>query len=258
MTRDLTKLLADWPFHPDEVRVRFVEGADGRPYMQFRVELGLLQMELDGRPDGERPEGFDSWLDYFEDRAARSEEPLKLDDNDCHRLLREGIQFYHRYLGFWYLEQYDRCVRDTARNLRLFAFVRAHAQDAKQTLQFDQWRPYVLMMRARALGTPLEKAGRIPEALAAVDQGIAAIREFLEEYGQLDQADHCGELTGLLQWREALLDPSRSSPPLTPRDLLRHQLDEAIRREDFEEAARLRDQLRAEGEPRGGPPPHRA
>lgn len=248
MPRDLTKLLTNWPYHPDEVHVRFVEAADGRRRVQFRVELGLLQMELDGRPDGQRPEGFDSWLDYYEDRAAVAEEPLSLDDEACQRLQREGIQYYHRYLSFWYLEEYDLCVRDTARNLRLFAFVRVHAQDPRQKFHFDQWRPYVLMMHVRALGTPLERAGRISEAVAAVDLGITSIRRFLEDYDQVEQADQCEELTNLLQWRKALVDPTRPPVVQSPRDRLRQQLAEAILREDFEEAARLRDRLRGHGE----------
>ena len=39
----------------------------------MRVELGLLQMELTGRPDGVRPHGFDSLLDYFESKLKEHE-----------------------------------------------------------------------------------------------------------------------------------------------------------------------------------------
>ena len=71
------------------------------------------------------------------------------------RLLREGVQYYHRYISFWHLERYELCARDTNRNLRLFAFVREHARHTRDKLQFDQWRPYVTMMHARAVATPL-------------------------------------------------------------------------------------------------------
>ena len=66
MSNDLSKVLGEWQFRPDEVLVRIVPGDDGRGKVQLRVDLGILQMEMDGRPDGHRPEGFESWLDYYE------------------------------------------------------------------------------------------------------------------------------------------------------------------------------------------------
>ena len=45
--------------------MRVVPGDDGREKIQLRIDMGLLQMEIDGRPDGTRPEGAASWLDYY-------------------------------------------------------------------------------------------------------------------------------------------------------------------------------------------------
>ena len=56
MTLDITNALADWEFDPDDVTVRTIEGADGREKIQLRLDLGLMQMEVDGRPDGRRVE----------------------------------------------------------------------------------------------------------------------------------------------------------------------------------------------------------
>jgi len=66
MSQDLTHILEGWDYDPDDVRVRLVEGEDGCRKVQLRVDLGVLQMEMDGRPDGFRPEGHESWLDYYE------------------------------------------------------------------------------------------------------------------------------------------------------------------------------------------------
>ncbi len=193
MSNDLTRLLNDWRFQPDEVLVRIVPGDDGRGKVQLRVDLGILQMEMDGRPDGFRPEGFDSWLDYYESRQQMHDDvpsdlPFRLGEEDCLRLWREGIQYYHRYLSFWHLELYELCARDTARNLRLFAFVRAHAQDDRHKLQFDQWRPYVQMMHTRAVATPLLQKRHYEQALRTIEGGIDSIREFLDEYNQSERA----------------------------------------------------------------------
>ena len=70
MSKDLTRLLSEWQFEPEDVLVRIVPGDDGRGKIQLRVDLGILQMEMDGRPDGVRPEGFDSWLDYYKSHSS--------------------------------------------------------------------------------------------------------------------------------------------------------------------------------------------
>ena len=114
--------------------VRVVAGDDGREKIQLRVDLGILQMEMDGRPDGARPMGQQSWLDFYigkqhEQEAANPDTvSFQLSDEDCMHLWREGVQYYHRYLSFWHLGRYDLCARDTARNLRLFEFVRTYAK----------------------------------------------------------------------------------------------------------------------------------
>ena len=154
-------MLSGWDFDPDRVSVRIVTGDDGRDKIQLRLDLGLLQMEFDGRPDGARVNGCDSWLEYYQqqqrahDAANPDGAPFRLEGEDCARLLREGVQYYHRYVSFWHLERYELCARDTNRNLRLFAFVREYARHNKDKLAFDQWRPYVTMMHTRAVATPL-------------------------------------------------------------------------------------------------------
>src|SRR5438874_4787656 len=65
-SKDITPLLKGWDYEPGTINVRKISGADGQPKLQMRLDLGLLQMELTGRPDGVRPHGFDSLLDYFE------------------------------------------------------------------------------------------------------------------------------------------------------------------------------------------------
>ena len=253
MVNDITKILKGWDYEPDEVSVRIVEGDDGQEKVQLRIDLGLLQMELSGRPDGQRPEGCRSWLDYYEqkqkehDAANPDGASFELEDEDCGKLWREGVQFYHRYLSLWHLRRYDLCERDTARNLRLFAFVRDNAREDRNKLHFDQWRPYVTMMHTRAIATPLLRHDRYKEALAAIERGIEAVRDFLEEYGHADEAEECDELTSLVQWREKLLLDEKAAAAVEPEDvieILRGKLEEAVTSEQFEEAARLRDEIR--------------
>ena len=111
MSQDVSSILAGWDFNPDEIQVRLITGDDGQRKIQMRVDLGVLQMELAGRPDGQRPHGFESLLEYYEAREqegggrrpgvlARSRRPAA---SSCAR----GCQYYHRYLSAFHLRRYD-------------------------------------------------------------------------------------------------------------------------------------------------------
>jgi DNA-binding transcriptional MerR regulator len=224
----------------------------------LRLDLGLLQMEFDGRPDGQRvAKDSESWLEYYQRRQKSHDArypdgpPFSLDSEDCSRLLREGVQYYHRYISFWRLERYELCARDTSRNLKLFAFVREYAKDPKDKLLFDQYRPYVTMMHARAVATPLISLGDYDAALKVIDAAVAGIRQFLADYDQQQSAENCVELNQLLEWRTELETKQPTKLSMGPEDRLerlRAELETAIREERFEDAARLRDAIRQQFE----------
>ncbi len=52
--KNIDDLLSNWEFHPDLLNVRLIKGSDGRDVIQMRVDLGVLQLETTGRPDGIR------------------------------------------------------------------------------------------------------------------------------------------------------------------------------------------------------------
>jgi hypothetical protein len=152
------------------------------------------------------------------------------------------------------LGHYELCARDTERNLRLFAFVRDHAHDDKDKLRFDQWRPYVTMMHARAVATPLVELEQWDAAAGVLDAGIRGIERFLEEYNQSGQASQVGELTFLRRWKEEILtkikpDDDAPEPAALPALVdrtaeLRSQIEVAVDEERYEDAAMLRDELK--------------
>lgn len=263
MSLDISSILSDWPFLPDDITARVIEGDDGRRRIQLRLDLGILQMEFDGRPDGRRIHDAASWLEYHQrrqrdhDAANPDGAPYLLEPEDCVELLREGVQFYHRYVCFWHLGFYELCARDTERNLRLFAFVREHARNDRDKLRFDQWRPFVTMMHARAVATPLIELEQWDAAERVLDAGIRGIERFLEEYNQADQAAKVGELTFLRRWKEEVVAKIReqngdsvdtvvaTGPVTVDRTAeLRAEIAAAVDEERYEDAARLRDELR--------------
>lgn len=241
MSKDITSILQGWDHDPDDFQVRIVAGDDGRDKLQMRVDLGVIQMELEGRPDGLRPFGAESLLDHYEAEAGRpGRDDLPLDSDACAALMREGVQYYHRYLAAFHLQRFDLVARDTSRNLRLFAFVVRHAADRRDQVQFDQYRPYVTMMRSRALSAEAMNRDDHRGALAALDEGIEGIRTFLREYEQDEDPVNCRELSKLIRLRREI----EKSRPVGPLERLEQQLELAVSLEDYEEAARLRDQIR--------------
>src|SRR3954466_14469507 len=77
MRRDIDDTLQGWPYEPEpnEVMAREVRARDGRMVVQIRVELGVLQLEVGGRPDGTRPPGFATYLEYLRYRATARGKP---------------------------------------------------------------------------------------------------------------------------------------------------------------------------------------
>src|SRR5207244_598609 len=93
MSLDLNTILKDWPHENRAIKVRRIVGLDGRQKLQLRIDLGVLQMEVSGRPDGARPHGCESLLTYHQRRAAQKEaagETYELTPEQCAELQQEG------------------------------------------------------------------------------------------------------------------------------------------------------------------------
>lgn len=246
MKKDLTFIVDDWEYHPDDVTVRSILGTDGREKIQMRLDLGLLQMEPQGRPDGKRPYGHQSLLEYYQEQLHLQSElhgsdaNFVLDNEDCVLLRQESMQYYYRYLSFFHLGRFDEVLRDAERNLRLYNFVRCYGATREDRAVLEQFRPYVLMMRARAKACAYLDIKDFNAALAEVDEGIEVIRKHWFKQGRLHQFDQCREVKFLRDWRIKI----EKNRPLSPEERLQMKLRYAVEREDYEQAAELRDLLR--------------
>ncbi|RMH13007.1 MAG: hypothetical protein D6695_05315 [Planctomycetota bacterium] len=247
MNKDLTKLLEEWPFQPGQINVRLIEGDDGLPRVQVRLDLGIIQMHVNGRPDGARPYGFPSLLEYHEARIDEAQagsdthEPGPfLSPEDCKQLRDEALQYYHRYIAMLVLEDYEAVARDTARNLRVLDLCAEYAEDETDRTALEQFRPYILMMRARALASMALQADEPKVALVAIDDGLETLRKCFEQQGRADEFESSSEAQLLRGMRGALLPQL----PVSQRAELRQRLQEAIAQENYELAAILRDELR--------------
>jgi hypothetical protein len=245
MSLDIGRILRDWPYEPGQVTVRRVRGDDGRDKIQLRLDLGALQMETSGRPDGDRPHGYESLLEYHEHRLDRhrqehgSEEGFSLDERACELLRSESTMYYHRYLAEFVLEDFEAVERDTMRNLRLFDFCRTYAREESDRFIMEQYRPYVLMMRSRARAHIFLRDNRPKSALGVVKKGIEEIRDFYKAFGQEDLRSTSGEVAVL----RAMAKEIESRIPPDPLRRLKQELAKAVREEHYEEAAAIRDQI---------------
>lgn len=242
---DLQPILDGWDFQNGTVNVRRIVAADGSSKIQMRLDLGVLQMEESGRPDGQRPNGCESLLDYHEQslrdhlRRNGTELGYHLTRQQCRLLRDEAAQYYQRYVSLFVLEEFDGVVRDTGRSLRVLELCRKYAVDEYDRVFLEQYRPYILMMNARASAALLMEEARPREALRVVDVALRQIRAFFttfEEPGMYDEASEVRTLRRLAR-------DIRRKIPVDPIRRLHRDLQKAVKVEDYETAARIRDQI---------------
>ena len=243
MSLDLNTILKEWPHEPGMIKVRKICGFDGRDKLQLRIDLGVLQMEITGRPDGQRPHGCESLLAYHQNRAELAEavgDTYELTPEECSELQQEGIQYYHRYISLFQLSEYAGVIRDTQRNLDLFSFVERHSDRDEIVWNFQQFRPYVLMMNTRAKASIALKEGRFAEAMHEIEKGRDAIVEFFQRSNFPELAAKSNEIAFLEEW----LAEVRAKRPLTKLEIMQREMESAIASELYERAAELRDAIK--------------
>lgn len=261
MDLDLTNMLAEWPYQPGQLTARMVLGLDGRPKVQVRLDLGILQFEADGRPDGQRPFGYLSLLEYYEDQVEQGPAEqgdaspggvagpppqgagggkARLSPEDCRLLREEAAQYYHRYLALLVLEEFDRVIRDTTRNLRVLDLCAKHGETEEDRTTLEQFRAYIVMVRARAQASQALKDELPKAAIFALDEALDALRRYYADLGRPQAFEQSNEVQ-MLQGMKDALTPKL---PISQQAELRTRLQRALEQENYELAAILRDELK--------------
>jgi len=342
MNRDLTDILNDWPYDPSKVNVRLIQSRDGESLIQIRLDLGILQLRYEGRPDGQTINGYPSLLEFFEARADGLEPPpdddeeaigenalgakapsgaksppdskesgterrgrskrggtasdstdggsanepdgssvfdgasgvdddddddrpplggpdgergvadhqgegerdrLILNQEDCRALRDEAAQYYHRYVALLILEDFEGVVRDTTRNLRVLDLCARFAEAEEDRGTLEQFRPYIMMMRARALASQALRDNETKAAVVAIDEGLEALKKYYTDQEEPEAFTGSNEAAALQEMRDTLVPKLPVAPPSQAAEL-RQRLQHAIDQENYELAAILRDELR--------------
>jgi hypothetical protein len=241
---DLRRVLKSWPYDPEH-DARIVRGDDGRELLQVRTPLGIEQYEMDERPDGLRPHGMESALEYHlhclnQAKFAGHEADFELSPQECSELFQEGTLYYFRYVRLFQLKDWVRTIRDTARNLRAFDFLHHHARREEDQQFLEKWRPYVLRVHASAAAMLEVDKGAYDDASRVTREAIRNI-ESLEDLE--DETFRFERERSLMALRE-LESQIQKNRPLSELEKLEHQLRRAIDTQEFERAARLRDRIR--------------
>ena len=237
---DISKILAEWPFDPLTVSARIIPGEDGLKKIQMRVDLGLIQMEYEGRPDGQQPFNFESYLDYYRSLAA-SDKEFNLDPRMSFQLRQEGMQYYHRYLSLHQLKDYTGVIRDTRHNLDILNFIANYA-GSLENMTSQQHRPYVMMMNTSAKAMLKLEEDQKAEALNILKAGIRQIKNVYINVLEDSQPDLSPEIFQLRELQHRITDDGVPTE-LPAMEKLEIELQMALLSENYEKAATLRDQI---------------
>ncbi len=235
--KHIDHILRNWKYDPTSVSCRICRGGDGRDVLQMRVDMGLLQMEVDGRPDGEHPFGYETYIDYLLSLVMHHGDEFQLSEEHCIEVDREFVQFYHRRVCWLRLQRYRQAAEDADHTLSLMDFCAHYGSDEAWVLSHEQYRPFVLYHRIQSSALArLEEEG--PESsVEELNRGLQSMRELFASRDLLDQFDDDELIRRLTHLRESLRDEYQVGRTL------HEKLADAVAAEQYELAAQLRDEL---------------
>lgn len=248
MTLDLDELTMGWDCPAGELRARTVTGRDGQELLQLRVDLGVMQMFPDGRPDGERYRGLPTARDYIEHEMRVGGEDISPDDWE--ELERELVQLNYRRMAYSAVSEdalranedgdARRFIMSALRDIeRCLGVVRLLANHAPLKHEHASIRPTLVFDQARLSAQLKIIEGYYEDAVEQADLGAGSLETLLTQLGY--DEDACEDDPGL-RYLRGLGEQLRREYGIAR--TLRERLDEAIENEDFELAAELRDELR--------------
>ena len=168
--------------------------------------------------------------------------PWLMSAHQCSEADREFMQFYHRRVAWLSLRRHERAIEDADHTLALMDFVRRHGNEDDYIASHEQFRGVVLFNRTEAaIALALEKR-RPEEAIDALREGVERLTVHQRTWWEQHDA---GESPNLALIEQLRVYETEIRKKFAVEKTLREQLDDAVASEDYERAARLRDQIRA-------------
>lgn len=234
---NIDRLLREWPYDPQGISVRKKKGDDGREVLQMRLDLGLLQLEVSGRPDGTQPEGQETFYAHLQKKAEAEGPTFQMSEEECEEADREFVQYYHRRVCWLALREFDKAVADADHTLNLMDFCKEFSPDDQWTLSHEQYRPFVLFHRTQAAALSALGDAGAEAAVEFLNEGLERIKKVFADYEAEEEYDEDELVNRLVELRESLRQHFGVGQTLQER------LEEAVASEKYELAAEIRDQM---------------
>lgn len=265
------------------MNVRILEAQDGEPRLQVRLPLGLLQMHVEGRPDGLHPAEYPQFTTLLEaleaerdlaERDARSDFGVEDD---------QGVEDPSDYGGA--LADRDEEDGEPSLDGNRFALSPEHCQQLREeamlfyqryvALQavgdFDavyrdtqrnlraidfcaqfarEQRDRTMLERHRPF-TLMMRARAVAGMMLRTNENSAAVLAMqagidqIKAYLMAQDREDAIENSPEIRAMEAMVQSLTPKPTLTQHEELQRRLDEALATENYELAAILRDELKS-------------
>lgn len=222
------------------VEVCAVLSPTGEPRGQYLLNQ---KYELGGRPDGERPYGAESLLDYYQAQLTNRQQS-SLTKEDHVRMREESWQYYVRRNFHFLMEDFERARQDAEHNLGLWELIDRYGMEDPDRWEFLRWWPWI--ERDRAVATALGDVERGDLEAAAMELYRAA--KAIDHFGVQHEAPYAMEPEAQRDLCQTMRDHICALTEVLRKEYdmpicLEEQVDLALERGDAGEVERLREEM---------------
>ena len=196
-------------------QVRVLQTCDDREVIIIQPNaFTISRIYATGRPDGRKPQGFESYhsylckkLDEYE-RQHGSDEGFSMETEEWQMLFDECYDRYIRYLLFAGIKRWTEVKQDTDQNLGVADMAYKYASP-EITWQIYQYKGYILMMNSIARAELALQINEHETAQQEIDKGIQKIGKFCAEclregYDEAENITRERYLQNLIEFRTDL------------------------------------------------------
>jgi len=177
---DIGPILRYWLEAAGDMQVTLFEDHLREGRLQISMRSGTLHIRLTGRPDGFRPQGYNSYFDYYSAQThavGEKASPPSQDEEKIMLLKQEFILYFTRNLALFHVCQHHRAAQDARHNLHLLGLGSHCFADPAVQLSFLRYQPEVQLMYYRALAMISLEERRVDEAIRYLRQGLLRLHQ---------------------------------------------------------------------------------
>ncbi len=170
-------------------------------------------------------------------QTAEKGDDYVLSGQECAEADREFVQFYHRRICWLALRKFQQAARDADHTLAFMDFVKQHSPDEDWTLSHEQYRPFVMFHRVQAAALALLEKQGAESAISEINRGLDQFHTLYEQYDAPEKFEEDEMVGRLRELQGSLREHYKVGRTLD------EQLADAVASEQYELAARLRDEI---------------